>query len=510
MSRNKRRFEPNPKFEKIIQLPNSKYSDSEIEKSLLAMILSQDESQLEAFQYLTSEMFFFPRYKQIFQLIQDLRQSKKNGNLFSYSFHEISSFYEANKQNYQLISQALLNEISTTFFNLNNFYNYIDTLIAKNKLRNIEAFFKDYSDKMQHGEKLEFNDVVNDFNEFLLEKAHDDMENSNFKLIEEVASDYRELIEKIWENQYFDNVLPTKFKSIDKYVQGFKPGQLIILAARPGIGKTALALNIARNIALDHINQLKNQDNLVGTIDEQIEQNPENSRPKNVAFISLEMAVNELLARTISSTVAIPLYFLQNPNQLKENPEYRERFDYFFLKYIKDMNIYFDDAATSKINDIVRKIKHLVKNLDGKLDLIVIDYLQLISTDGPAGNRQNEVSTISRALKVLALELKIPILALSQLSRSVESREDKRPHLHDLRESGAIEQDADIVIMLHRDRQTHNSSEEGYERDRFHGYKTTITIAKNRGGVSDVSSDLIYLGSNVSFIDENLDEMRNG
>ncbi|UUD36122.1 DnaB-like helicase C-terminal domain-containing protein [Mycoplasmopsis citelli] len=112
------------------------------------------------------------------------------------------------------------------------------------------------------------------------------------------------------------------------------------------------------------------------------------------------------------------------------------------------MNVYFDDVPTSSIDDIVWKLRLLNKNLNYQLDLIIIDYLQLISvSDNVKGNRQQEVSTISRALKTLALELKIPILALSQLSRSVENREDKRPKLHDLRESSSIEQDADIVIF---------------------------------------------------------------
>ncbi|VEU70396.1 DnaB-like helicase C-terminal domain-containing protein [Mycoplasmopsis glycophila] len=506
MSRNNHKFQNN-RFDHIQPLSSSKYSDNELEKKILSIMIIDEEKQALGIDILTSEMFFILPNRQLFNLIKNLKQSSQINSTIWFTYTDIIEYYKKveAKLEYNALTYEFINSIATTLADEENFYVYAEELNNLTRMRYLESFFVEYNKKIQNNDEANFNQIINDFNDFLAEKNQNKFSNSHFISTEEAALEYRDEIIKILRNETEQNVLQSHFYTLDKYIRGFKPGQFIILAARPGIGKTAFALNVAKNIALQH---QKSKNNLVNTLNSQ-ENKSENERPKNIAFISLEMPVSELIARTISSTVQIPLSFLQDPKRLFAQRDLQDKFDYFYNINIDSMNIYFDDLATSKISDIIRKIKTLVKQLDNQLDFIIIDYLQLISTDGNNGNRQNEVATISRALKILALELKIPIMALSQLSRTVETREDKRPQIHDLRESGAIEQDADIIIFLHRDNMPNtSSSEEDNNSQNNHstwkaGVKTTITIAKNRNGQQGIG-DLLYYGPTVTFFDRNL------
>ena len=213
--------------------------------------------------------------------------------------------------------------------------------------------------------------------------------------------------------------VPAGFTALDRMTNGWQPANLIILAARPAMGKTAFVLSMARNMAVDH--------------------------KKGVAIFSLEMSSIELVNRLISSEAELPSSKIRT-GQLNEEEwqqlEYRAR-------RLEDAPIFIDDTPAISIFELRAKCRRLKRQHD--IDIVVIDYLQLMT--GPPeskGNREQEVSSISRALKGIAKELNIPIICLSQLNRSVESRPDKRPQLSDLRESGAIEQDADIVSFIHR------------------------------------------------------------
>lgn len=240
--------------------------------------------------------------------------------------------------------------------------------------------------------------------------------------------------------------LPTGFDDLDKKTSGLHPGELIIIAARPSMGKTSFAMNIAEYVA----------------------QLPD----KNVGFFSLEMPTVELLTRSLSSLSRVPQNRLRNGNLQEKDwslisnalPCFRDNFNMF----ISDRT----DLNPVTIRSRARKLKH-----DVGLDLLVVDYLQLMSgSQGFNGmNRTQEISEISRSLKLLAKELEIPVIALSQLNRGVDSRSDKRPILSDLRESGAIEQDADVILFLYR--------EEVYEKEKeeIKGIAEVI-IGKQRNG----------------------------
>ncbi len=243
--------------------------------------------------------------------------------------------------------------------------------------------------------------------------------------------------------------LPTGFRDLDRITTGLHPDQLIILAARPAVGKTAFVLNIAQN---------------VGT-----------KQNKAVAIFSLEMGAESLVDRMLAAEGMIDSHSLRT-GQLTEQDWTNVMIAQGALA---EAPIYIDDTPGIKITEIRARSRKLAQEVDGGLGLIVIDYLQLISGTRPE-NRQQEVSEISRQLKILAKELRVPVIALSQLSRGVEQRQDKRPVLSDIRESGSIEQDADIVAFLYRDDYYRKEGEEAEEA--IEDNTVEVILEKNRAG----------------------------
>lgn len=250
--------------------------------------------------------------------------------------------------------------------------------------------------------------------------------------------------------------LATGYPDLDRMTTGLHEDELIILAARPAVGKTAFALNIAENIAT--------------------------STDKAVAIFSLEMSAESLVSRMISAVGGIDSYALRTGEMSDED---WERF-YIAMGTLANTSMYIDDTPGIKVSEIrakCRKIAQETKNLG----IVIIDYLQLIEGSGRGReNRQQEVSEISRQLKKLAKELHVPVIALSQLSRGVEQRQDKRPVLSDIRESGSIEQDADIVAFLYRDdyyeREGQGEDEMDDQMPQNNNQSVEVIIEKNRSG----------------------------
>jgi len=235
----------------------------------------------------------------------------------------------------------------------------------------------------------------------------------------------------------------SQYHKLDDMLNGFKSWELIILAARPAMGKTSFAVNLLINAAI--------------------------SQRKSVALFSLEMTAESIADRVLSTMSTIPMHKIAKA-QL-DNDDYAKMGE--AMQILGDVNIYVDDSGWLTIPELKSKLRRL-RIEKWALDLVVIDYLQLMSGVGSKweGNRVQEISQISRGLKELSKELAVPIIALSQLSRNVESRIDKKPQLSDLRESGAIEQDADVVLMIHR--------EDYYDPDTDKKGVTDILIRKNR------------------------------
>ena len=286
---------------------------------------------------------------------------------------------------------------------------------------------------------------------------------SEFQSIQDVLYRTQANIEKLSEAGSEVTGIPTGWMDIDRFTSGFHENELIIIAARPAMGKTAFALNLATNVAIN--------------------------TNKSVALFNVEMPAEQLASRMIASLGQIELNKLRTGNLKNEDWKRVNS----AISQLSDARIYIDDSPGITIGEIRSKCRRLAANSD--LGMVIIDYLQLVSGVGNyGGNRQQEVSDISRTLKVMSLELHVPVVALSQLSRSVESREDKRPLMSDLRESGSIEQDADVVAFLYR--------EDYYNKEARNDDNTSIAefiIGKNRNGNTG-TIDLLFKRNMATFL----------
>lgn len=258
--------------------------------------------------------------------------------------------------------------------------------------------------------------------------------------------------------------IPSGYAKLDEYSSGFQSGDLIVLAARPSMGKTALALSLASNAAL------------LG---------------RTVGFFSLEMSAEQLTLRLLSSESAIAHHSIRNATISSQ--------EWLTLTSVaarlSEIKLFIDDTAMLTVMDLRTKARKL--KAENKLDMLVIDYLQLLTSSRRHENRHQEVSEISRSLKALAKELSIPIIALSQLSRAVDGRMDKRPMLSDLRESGAIEQDADLIMFLYRD--------VVYNPETEHPSRAELIIGKQRNGPTG-TVPLNFVRELTKFIDLEFDD----
>ena len=282
------------------------------------------------------------------------------------------------------------------------------------------------------------------------EKSMLDISNQNagtgFRNVADILDTHMQIVETRSQTDGFVTGLSTGFFGLDKITTGLHEGNLIILAARPAMGKTALALNIAKNVAT-------------------VERKP-------AVIFSLEMGAEELIERMVASEGMIPGYHLKTGNLSTD--EWKRLVH--AQNNLYDVPIFVDDTAGIRISEIRSKARKLSQEMGG-LGIIIIDYLQLI-TGSKRENRQQIVSEISRELKILAKDLRVPVIALSQLSRSVEQRQDKRPMLSDLRESGSIEQDADIVAFLYREAYYQKEQADSQEANNV----TELILEKNRHG----------------------------
>ena len=287
---------------------------------------------------------------------------------------------------------------------------------------------------------------------------------TEFRTIQDVLFKTQSDIEKLAQSGGEITGIATGFYDLDKLTAGLQPGQLIIIAARPGMGKTAIAVNLAANVAIN--------------------------AKKTVALFNLEMPAEQLAQRMLSSVGQIDGGKIRT-GHLAHNDWKRLN---EAISLLAETNLYIDDTPGATIGDIRAKCRRLASSNSG-LDLVIIDYLQLISgSTRYASNRQLEVSEISRVLKVMALELGIPVIACAQLSRSVEGRDDKRPLLSDLRESGSIEQDADIVTFLYRE--DYYNKEASIDENTS---KSEIIVAKHRNGPT-ATINLIYRRNTSTFV----------
>ena len=325
-----------------------------------------------------------------------------------------------------------------------NVEHYAKLVKEKANLRRVIADLSDSLSSAYQGD-VSISDII-----AKTEKSMLDISNQNtgtgFRNVADIIDTHMQMVETRSQTDEIVTGLSTGFIGLDKITTGLHEDNLIILAARPAMGKTALALNIAQHIAVNE--------------------------KKTVAIFSLEMGAESLIERMLASEGMVEGYHLKTGNLSVE--------EWHRLVHAQgnlyDAPIFVDDTAGIRISEIRSKARKLSQEMGG-LGIIIIDYLQLI-TGSKGENRQQIVSEISRELKILAKDLKVPVIALSQLSRAVEQRQDKRPMLADLRESGSIEQDADIVAFLYRDAYYQKEQADSQEANNV----TELILEKNRHG----------------------------
>ena len=287
---------------------------------------------------------------------------------------------------------------------------------------------------------------------------------TEFRSIQDVLFKTQSDLEKLAQLKGDITGLATGFYDLDKITSGLQPNELIIIAARPAMGKTAFALNLATNIAMNS--------------------------EKAVALFNMEMSAEQLANRMLSSVGQVDGYKFRNGKL--EHDDWKRVNE--AISKLAETKLYIDDTPGMTIGEIRAKCRRLASSSEG-LSLVIIDYLQLISGSARyAGNRQQEIAEISRSLKTMAMELNIPVIALAQLSRSVEGRDDKRPILSDLRESGSIEQDADIVAFLYRDDYYNKASAIDEQTS-----KSEFIIGKNRSGPT-TTINLVFKRNTSTFV----------
>lgn len=389
-------------------LPNN----VEAEKALLGSVFWSYNSLQKACEEMDKEMFYSDNNGKIFEVILELYNAKKPVDINTLTTELV---------NKNLIKEVggveYLNEIVNSVATGANVEYYINTVIEKFTLRRMI----EVATNIVKVANTPDTDVA-----LAVEEAEKNILNvgkyrrtTEFRKVQDVLTKAQEDLEMLAKNKGRITGLTTGLIDLDNLTEGLKPTQLVIIAARPAVGKTAFALNVACAAA--------------------------KATKKNIAIFSLEMPAEQLIMRMISSLGQIDNKKLQTGRM--ENDDWKRVNE--AISQLADTNIYFHDAGGITASEIKAKCRRLSTQGEG-LGLVIIDYLQLIdSSNKYSGSRQQEVSEISRSLKTMALELEVPVIALSQLSRSVEKREDKKPVLSDLRESGSIEQDADIVAALH-------------------------------------------------------------
>lgn len=391
-------------------VPNSQEAEQAV---LSAMFLSRNALD-KTFEMVDETSFYYDNNRKIFNCLKKLYDENAPIDMTTITT--------------ELRNEGILEEIGGVIY-------LTEVLNTESTAANIDYYLKIISDDALLRRLIEVSNEVNQMGYDTTQNVSDtldeaerkilsivkDKRSTEFQNIKDVVYRVQKNLQTLAETKGDITGIPTGWTDFDKITSGLHENQLIIIGARPAMGKTAFALNLATNVAV--------------------------STNKSVALFNLEMGSEQLANRMLSSLGQIEGYkFMSGKLNNNDYVKFNEA-----LSQLEDTNIFIDDTPGITIGEIRSKCRRLKTSATG-LDLVIIDYLQLISGGRNYGaNRQQEVSDISRSLKMLAMELNIPVIALCQLSRTVESREDKRPLMSDLRESGSIEQDADIVAFLYRD-----------------------------------------------------------
>lgn len=443
-------------------MPQAKISvlpyNLEAEQSILGAILIDMELQFDIVSKLKENDFYLESHKLIFTSMSTIINKNKPVDIVTLSddMEKCATLEKAGGIDY-------ITELARTTPSAANYQYYLDIVKRDSTLRKLirsaDAIVKD-----AQGSSDYFKSVA--FAEKSIYDISEELDTSTLSNITAEFSGILKKYENIQKDKNYFQGLKTGFTGLDELTNGFHAGNLVILAARPSIGKTTFAMNIVENMAI---------------------------REKAVcAVFALEMTKEELAQRMLCSVSNV-----SNQDALKgklEDEDWQKLWE--AQKVLADSKIYVDDTSMTTCPEILSKCRRL-KSREGKLDLIVVDHIQLMNAVKSSDSRQQEVTEISRGLKMIAKELEVPVLALSQLSRLVTGRKGMRPMLSDLRESGAIEQDADIVMFIHRPDLAAEDKE--VEQGKVKKNVAEIILAKNRAGQCE-SFELLFKGERSKFV----------
>ncbi len=429
----------------------------EAEESVLGACFLSKYALQKATENLAPESFYNEKNAKIFSSMIALTEEKTPIDLTT-----ITSYLKKKNELNEVGGVEYLTEVLNFVPTASNVDYYIQTVEENAILRKLIETANDIATEGYRTDET-VNEILDNSEKKILSIVKN-RKSSEFRTIKEVLLKTQSDLEILSENKNEITGLATGWYDFDKLTTGLHPNEFIIIAARPAMGKTAFALNLATHVAM--------------------------TQQKSVAVFNLEMSAEQLALRILSSLGQLEGFKLRTGNLM--NNDWKRINE--AVSQLSNTNLVIDDTPGITIGEIRAKCRRLASSENG-LSLVVIDYLQLISGGKNYGaNRQQEVSDISRSLKTLAMELNVPIIALSQLSRSVEGREDKRPLMSDLRESGSIEQDADIVAFLYRD--------DYYNKEARNEDNTSISeliIGKHRNGPT-TTIELLFKKNTSTFL----------
>ena len=421
----------------------------EIERVVLGSLMVDSDAFSVVSELLKPETFYEPRHQKIYEAIRNMNMDERPVDIMTLN-DELSKMGEIDKVG----GVDYLMEISSQVASAAHVESHARILAEKYMQRQLIHFAGDIETKA-YDSSVDVDELMQQAEGSLFQISQNNMK-QDFTQVAPVVKNAVEILQRAASNKGGLTGIPTGYTGMDEITSGWQASDLVIIAGRPAMGKTSFALSIAKNVAVDY--------------------------GVPIGFFSLEMNNVQLVNRLISNVCEVSGRKILN-GQL--DPSDWERLDKRIGR-LTDAPIYVDDTPGLSVFELRTKARRLVREKGVKI--IMIDYLQLMNANGMKfGSRQEEVSTISRSLKGLAKELDIPVLALSQLSRNVENREGlegKRPQLSDLRESGAIEQDADMVLFVHRPEYYHIYQDE--KGNDLHGMAQIIIAKHRKGSTGDV------------------------
>lgn len=426
----------------------------EAEQSVLGAIIFDNDALPKAVEILTPDDFYKESHRRLYHAMLELFDRNEPVDIIT-----LSDYLRKNNDLESVGGIAYLSSLANSIPTSANVRYHAKIIREKALLRSLIQTATHITSRV-YEDSLDADEMVDYAEKMIFDIAEKRIETS-FATMDSVIKDSIRMIEQLYDKKEAITGVSSGFKDLDDITSGFQPGELIIIGGRPGMGKTAFALNIAQHVGVE----LK----------------------EPVAVFSLEMSKEQLALRMLCSEGMVDASRVRKGFLAKQDwPKLTSA-----AGRLADAPIFIDDSSAITVLEVRAKARRLKREHRG-ISLVVVDYLQLMRSRGNFERREQEISDISRSLKALAKELKVPVIALSQLNRAVEQRGEKKPTLADLRESGAIEQDADVIIFLYRD--------ELYNKNTHNKGRAEVNVAKQRNGPTGLIN-LTFLADKTRFVD---------